>query len=83
MVNSNSKQHGGSHYSTPIQTWDFISANNIPYLDGNAIKYISRHHKKNGFEDLQKAAHYIQKMMEVYYAEELEMQAIGHMRNDV
>lgn len=64
---ANDVQEGGSHYkSHQIQVWDFIIANNIPYLEGNVIKYVTRHKSKNGLEDLKKAKHYIEKLMEQY-----------------
>ena len=44
-----------THYWGEIQVWDFIIANNIPYLEGNIIKYVSRWRKKGGIEDLKKA----------------------------
>lgn len=64
---ANGHQVGSDHYQTAIQTWDYIQANGIPYLDGNVIKYVSRHAKKNGKEDLLKAKHYIDKIIEVHY----------------
>lgn len=64
---ANAKQVGGSYYQTPIQSWDFIVANGLGFLEGNAIKYIARHRKKNGREDLEKAIHYLQKALEVFY----------------
>lgn len=64
---ANAQQVGGTYYQKPIQPWDFITANGIGFLEGNAIKYISRHREKNGKEDLQKAIHYLQKAIEVYY----------------
>jgi hypothetical protein len=40
---ANSIQHGGNHYKKfKIQTWDYIIANEIPYMEGNIIKYVSR-----------------------------------------
>lgn len=65
---ANDRQVGGDHYNKkPVQPWDFIAANNIGFLEGNAIKYIARHRDKNGREDLEKALHYIQKALETYY----------------
>lgn len=62
----NAQQIGGDHYRLKaIQPWDFIIANNISYLEGNAIKYLCRWREKNGLEDLRKAKHYIQKLIEV------------------
>lgn len=64
---ANDKQEGGAHYkNNAIQVWDFIVANDIPYLEGNVIKYVTRHKSKNGLEDLKKAKHYIEKIMEQY-----------------
>lgn len=59
------KQIGGNHYSKmAITPTNYILANNIGWLEGNAIKYISRHQDKNGIEDLQKAIHYIELIIE-------------------
>ena len=66
-VGANAKQVGGEHYKTPLQPWDFITRNNIGFLEGNAIKYICRHKTKGGKEDLKKAIHYLEKALEVYY----------------
>jgi uncharacterized protein DUF3310 len=60
----NSKQVGGSHYQTPIAHWDYILANNIGYMEAQIIKYCSRWKKKNGLEDLQKARHFLDKLIE-------------------
>lgn len=66
MPRANKIQHGGKHYMTkPIQPWDFIAANSIGFFEGNAIKYLSRWREKGGVEDLKKAQHYIQKLIEV------------------
>lgn len=66
QLTANEMQEGGDHYkSLKIQTWDYIVANNIGYLEGNIIKYVSRYKSKNGMEDLKKAMHYLEKLMEV------------------
>lgn len=60
----NSKQVAGTHYTNQkIQPWDFIIANNLGYLEGNIIKYISRYKDKNGVQDLLKAQHYLEKLI--------------------
>ena len=61
---ANAVQVGGDHYRTEIQPWDFIVANNLGYLEGNIIKYVSRYKKKGGMADLLKAQHYLQKLIE-------------------
>jgi hypothetical protein len=66
MNNANDVQHGGTHYKVKaIQPWDYIEANGIGFLDGNAIKYLTRWKDKGGIEDLKKAKHYIDKLIEV------------------
>ena len=63
---ANSRQEGGSHYKAhQYETWDVILDWNLGYLDGNAVKYLSRWRLKNGIEDLKKARHYIDKLIEV------------------
>jgi len=64
-MTANSNQVGGTHYQSPIQTWDYIIANDLNYLEGNIVKYVSRHRQKHGVEDLRKAMHYLQKLIEV------------------
>lgn len=63
-MSANDKQIAGKHYRKPIQTWDYIHRNGIGYLAGNAIKYLSRYQDKNGLEDLKKAQHYVEKLIE-------------------
>ena len=65
------KQVGGSHYSKfKIQPSKFINDNKLLFAEGNAIKYICRHKYKNGKEDLKKAIHYIEMIIERDYEEE-------------
>ncbi len=62
------KQIGGRHYrSMRIQPSQFINENNLPFAEGNAIKYICRHKLKNKKEDLLKAMHYIEMIIERDY----------------
>ena len=66
VARANEQQVGGAHYAVKtIQPWDFILANNIGYMEGNIIKYLSRWKDKGGVEDLKKAQHYLQKLIEV------------------
>lgn len=62
----NDIQHGGTHYKNKaIQPWDYIVANDLGYLEGNVVKYVSRWKEKGGIGDLQKAQHYLAKLIEV------------------
>ena len=65
------KQIGGNHYSKfKVQPSKFINDNKLLFAEGNAIKYICRHTAKNGKEDLEKAKHYIDMIIERDYSEE-------------
>lgn len=60
-----STQVGGDHYSKmKIQPIDFITENGLGYIEGNIIKYVCRYKDKNGLEDLKKAQHYLQMLIE-------------------
>jgi len=62
------RQVGGSHYKKyKIQPSRFINDNKILFAEGNAIKYICRHKLKNKKEDLLKAMHYIEMIIERDY----------------
>lgn len=60
------KQVGGNHYDLPIQPVEFIVKNNIPYREANVIKYVTRHKNKNKREDILKAMHYLEMILEEY-----------------
>ncbi|ALV25076.1 putative protein (DUF3310 domain) [Campylobacter iguaniorum] len=60
-----SHQVGGDHYAKmTIQPIEFIIGNQLDFCQGNIIKYICRYKDKNGLEDLQKAKHYIDILIE-------------------
>jgi hypothetical protein len=48
-----------------IQPWDYIVSNNLGFLEGNIVKYVTRWKDKNGVDDLRKAQHYLAKLIEV------------------
>ena len=69
-MSASKEQIGGSHYKDfAIQPAEFIHKNRIPFLEGNAIKYLCRHSAKNGREDLLKARHYIDMLLEWEYGQ--------------
>lgn len=63
------KQVGGNHYIMPIEPIDYIVKNGLGYREGNVVKYVSRHQKKNGAEDIKKAIHYLEMILEDYEKE--------------
>jgi len=70
-MSSLDKQTGGSHYKDlPIQPVEFCQKNQLNYCESNVIKYVIRHKDKNGLEDLKKAKHYIEMLMEMEYGED-------------
>lgn len=63
-------QIGGEHYQLPIQPIEFIHKNQLGFEVGNIIKYLCRFKRKNGKEDLLKARHYLDLLIEFEYPEE-------------
>lgn len=64
-------QEGGDHYKNlAIQPVEFILANKIPFIEGNVIKYVVRHRNKNGAQDIRKAIHFLNMLLEMEYPEE-------------
>lgn len=63
---ANDVQVGGDHYKKQkIQHWDYVISNDIPYMEAQIIKYAGRWRNKNGLQDLEKALHFLQKLIEV------------------
>jgi hypothetical protein len=65
-MNANEVQVAGDHYKDKaIQPWDFIAGNKLGYFEGNIVKYVSRWRDKGGIDDLRKARHYLDKLIEL------------------
>jgi hypothetical protein len=65
-MNANDTQVAGDHYKRQtIQPWDYIAANGLGFFEGNVVKYVSRWRDKAGVEDLRKARHYLDKLIEL------------------
>lgn len=64
-MDSTSKQEGGNHYVKhgKIQPWHIIKEYNLDFWEGNVLKYLLRE-KENRLEDLKKAKHYIEYLIE-------------------
>ena len=66
--NSLEDQKGGKHYrGMKIQPAEFINENKLLFAEGNAIKYICRHQSKGKAEDIEKAMHYLEMILERDY----------------
>ena len=64
-MKANDKQVAGTHYQNTIQHWDWVASNDLDYFQGQITKYVARWKKKNGIEDLEKAAHFLDKYIEL------------------
>ncbi len=66
-MNALDKQVSGDHYKMmAIQPVEFITKNKLPFLEANVVKYVCRWRRKNGRQDLQKAIHCIEILMQLY-----------------
>jgi len=58
-------QEGGGHYkSKGIQPVEYAYRNNLGFIESNVVKYVSRWKEKNGIQDLKKARHYLDILIE-------------------
>jgi hypothetical protein len=63
-------QVGGRHYNQySIQPIEYAMANKMNYCQANAVKYVTRYKDKNGLEDLRKAIHNIEILIEMEYGD--------------
>ena len=75
LPGANDRQVAGDHYNKrPIQHWDFVAGHDYGYLEGQVTKYLFRWRDKNGRQDLEKAAHFLQKLAEVAEADNAPIQ---------
>lgn len=65
LSGANDRQVGGAHYAKPIQHWDYVVAQGLGYFEGQITKYVSRWRDKGGIQDLEKARHFLDKLIEV------------------
>jgi hypothetical protein len=60
------RQEGGGHYKNlPIQPVEYCHKNGLGFCESSVIKYVSRWKDKNGIEDLKKARHFIDLLIEM------------------
>lgn len=58
------QQVAGNHYQRAIQPWDIISEWELDFWEGNVLKYLLRWKHKDGVQDLKKAKHYLEYLIE-------------------
>ena len=63
-------QIGGGHYKQmAIQPIEYTTKNGLGFIEGNIIKYVTRHRFKGGAEDIKKIKHYCDLLLELEYSE--------------
>jgi hypothetical protein len=68
VVTALDKQVGGSHYKDlAIQPVEFCQRNRLNFCESEAIKYITRHRFKNGRQDIEKAIHCLELLLQIDY----------------
>lgn len=62
------RQEAGDHYKNmPIQPVEFCQKNRLGFCESSVIKYVSRHKAKNGEQDIRKAIHFLELLLELEY----------------
>lgn len=70
MSNPLDTQHGGNHYKgRGIQPVQYAHANKLDFFQGSVVKYVTRFRDKGGKQDLMKAKHFIEILIELEYPE--------------
>ena len=64
---ANERQVGGAHYAQhgALQHWDVVAHFKLDYFQGQITKYVMRWREKGGVQDLRKAAHFLEKYIEL------------------
>lgn len=66
-------QVGGDHYTRlHIQPAEYNHYNRLGWCEANVIKYVSRHQYKNGRQDIEKAIHFLEMLLEFEYTDKNE-----------
>lgn len=61
-------QVGGGHYkSLAIQPIEYCQRNKLLACESSVIRYVTRHREKNGRQDIEKAIHCLQLLLEIEY----------------
>ena len=67
------KQVGGAHYKDlPIQPVEYCQRNGLQFCEASVVKYVSRHREKNGAQDIQKAIHFLEMLLEIEYPDHVK-----------
>lgn len=70
MQPASQTQVGGTHYANkPIQPVEYCQRNQLNFCESCVVKYVTRHREKNGKQDIEKAIHFLQLLIEIEYHE--------------
>jgi len=70
LAKASEQQIGGNHYKDmAVQPSEFIHKNSLNWCEGSVIKYVCRHNSKGGKQDLLKAKHYLELLIEWEYSD--------------
>jgi hypothetical protein len=73
------RQEAGNHYKDmPIQPAEFCQRNRLNWCEANVVKYVCRHRDKKGTEDIRKAIHYLELLLEWEYPCSIDRYAAIH-----
>lgn len=80
-MNSTKQQIGGTHYKDlAIQPVEYIHKNSLGFCEGNVVKYVTRWKQKGGIEDLKKARHFLDLLIDMETDDTL--QAVENLRQE-
>ncbi len=70
------RQVGGNHYKNlVIQPIEYCQRNQLNYCESNVVKYVTRHKFKNGAEDIRKAIHNLELLLQMEYPEAVKKES--------
>lgn len=84
MSGANDRQVGGGHYKQhgELQHWDVVNHFKLDYFQAQILRYIMRWKDKGGVQDLQKAAHFLEKYIELNSSDSAEPTPKGYVDQD-
>lgn len=69
-MNALDKQEGGTHYKElPIQPVEYCQRNGLGFCESSVVKYVTRWKSKGGEQDIRKAIHFLELLLELEYPE--------------
>lgn len=74
IIPSLERQEGGNHYKDkPIQPIEYNYHNDLPFIEGTVVKYVTRWRDKGGLQDIRKAIHFLEMLIELEEGSEVKV----------